>query len=237
MVSAESERDFDRALHVNLDGTRTVLEACRRHGRTRLVFSSTLAVFGGAALPETVTDATRPVPQTTYGATKAASELLVNDYSRKGFVDGRAARLPTVIIRPGVPNQAASSFASAVFREPLAGRDYALPVGLDVRMPVIGERTVVEGLIALMELDAPALGDDRALTLPSISVTVAEMVEAIGRADPAAPARVSVEPDPEIERIVRTWPLYAQAERAVALGLPQDDGLDAIVAHYIERHA
>src|SRR5712692_6811186 len=182
VVSAHGEQDFDHALAVNLDGGRNVLEACRTLGSPpKLVFASTLAAFGGGAMPETVSDTTKPTPQTTYGTTKAMCELLVNDYTRRGFVDGRTARLPTVIIRPGAPNQAASAFASAVFREPLAGRDYALPVGLETRIPVIGARTVVEGLIRLSEADGEALGDDRALNLPSISVTVGEMVESLRR--------------------------------------------------------
>src|SRR5881397_197588 len=128
VVSAQGEQDFDLAVTVNLDGGRNVLEACRALGtRPRVVFASTLATFGGSAMPETVGDTTKLTPQTTYGTTKAICELLVNDYTRKGFVDGRTARLPTVIVRPGAPNPAASAFASAVFREPLAGRDYVLP--------------------------------------------------------------------------------------------------------------
>ena len=235
VVSAQGEQDFDLALTVNLDGSRNVLEACRALGsRPRLVFASTLAAFGGGAMPETVSDTTKPTPQTTYGTTKAMCELLVNDYTRRGFVDGRTARLPTVIIRPGAPNQAASAFASAVFREPLAGRDYALPVGLETRIPVIGARTVVEGLIRLSEADGEALGDDRALNLPSISVTVGEMVESLRRvAGERTIGAIEIRPDPEIERIVRTWPLYASAERARALGLPQDRALDDIVRAYL----
>src|SRR5436309_4430901 len=154
VVSAQGEQDFDLAVTVNLDGGRNVLEACRRLGnRPRVVFSSTLAAFGGSAMPETVTDTTKLTPQTTYGTTKAICELLVNDYTRKGFVDGRTARLPTVIVRAGAPNPAASAFASAVFREPLAGRDYVLPVGPETRMPVTGARTVVECLVRLRALD------------------------------------------------------------------------------------
>jgi nucleoside-diphosphate-sugar epimerase len=202
----------------------------------RVVFASTLAVFGGSAMPETVNDATRPTPQTTYGATKAACELLLNDYSRKGFLDGRAARLPTVIIRPGAPNLAASSFASAVFREPLGGVDYDLPVPLGTRVPIIGAHTVVDCLIRLAELDAERLADDRTLNLPSLSVTVEEMVESVRRAAATRDlplGRIAVREDPEIVRIVRTWPRYAQAERAVALGLPQDRSLDPIVDDYL----
>jgi D-erythronate 2-dehydrogenase len=238
IVSAGGELDFDDALRVNLDGTRNVLDACRTLGsRPRVVFASTLATFGGSRMPETVTDALRQVPQTTYGTTKAIGELLVNDYTRKGFVDGRCARLPTVVIRPGAPNAAASAFASAVFREPLNGVDYVLPVGLDVRTPVIGERTAVECLLRLGALDGEALGDDRALNLPSISVTVAEMVDSLRRVGAGRKlGSVRVELDPRIEAIVRTWPLATTFERATELGLPRDESLDAIVEAYIADH-
>ena len=238
VVSAAGERDFDLALRVNLDGMRTLLEACRRRRGTRLVFTSTLAVFGGAAMPDVVDDTTRLTPQTTYGMTKASLELLVNDYTRKGFLDGRSARLPTVIIRPGAPNLAASSFASAVFREPLAGRVYPLPVPLETRVPVIGMRTVVDCLIRLADLPPDALGDDRTVNLPSLSVTVAEMVESVQQVAAAyriASGRIEVREDEEIGRIVRTWPEYATAERALALGLPQDEALDPIAADYVDR--
>jgi len=236
IVSAGGERDFDLAVRVNLDGGRNVFEACRATGRVpRLVFASTLAVFGGSGMPETVSDTTRPTPQTTYGATKAACELLINDYTRKGFLDGRTARLPTVVIRPGAPNAAASGFASAVFREPLAGRSYDLPVPLDTRVPIIGVRTAVDCIIRLAELEE-GLGDDRVLNLPSLSVTVEEMVASLRR---VAEERhldigpVGVREDPGVVRIVRTWPRYATAEGALALGLPRDLELDQIVADYL----
>jgi D-erythronate 2-dehydrogenase len=238
VVSAGGERDFDLAVRVNLEGGRNVFEACRAAGTPpRLVFASTLAVFGGSVMPETVTDSTRPTPETTYGATKAVCELLVNDYSRKGYFDGRTARLPTVVIRPGVPNEAASGFASAVFREPLAGRDYALPVSLETRMPVIGVRTAVDCLIRLSELPEDALGDDRTLNLPSVSVTVGEMVDTVRRVAAArnlALGAIGVREDAAIGRIVHTWPRYSVAERALELGLPGDENLDPIVADFLD---
>ena len=238
VLSGEGERDFDLALRVNLDGGRNVLEACRAHGsRPRLVFSSTLAAFGGGGMPETVGDATKQTPQTTYGTTKAACELLVNDYTRKGFLDGRTARLPSVIIRPGAPNAAASGFASSVFREPLGGRDYTLPVGLDLRTAVAGVRTVAEGLVRLHDTDGVALGDDRAVNFPNVSVTVGEMVESVRRVAGDRPlGQIEVQPDPATEAIVRSWPEGATFERALALGLPRDADLDSIVRAYVEDY-
>ncbi len=238
IVSGEGEVNFDGAIDVNLDGTRHMLEACRSLGsRPRLIFTSSFAVFGGTAMPETVTDGTKQTPETTYGMTKAACELLINEYTRKGFLDGRTARLPTVIVRPGAPNAAASSFASAVFREPLAGIGYALPVTRDVRMPVIGVRTVVECLIRLAEVDGDALGVDRAVNLPSISVTTGEMIESLLRvAGDRLLGELTIEPDPIIERIVGTWPRFMSFERALALGLPHDDSLDEIVRAYIDDY-
>ena len=236
VLSAGGELDFDLAMRVNLDGGRNVLEVCRHLGsRPRLVAASTYATWGGAAMPDVVSDTAKQTPQTTYGTTKAILELLVNDYTRKGFLDGRCARLPTVIIRPGKPNLAASSWVSAIFREPLAGQAYALPVPLDLRHPVAGVRTVVEGLMRLHEVSGDALGDDRAVTFPSLSVTAAEMLDAVRRvAEERLLGNVSVEPDPHILAIVETWPTRAHFERALGLGIPIDLGLASIVRSYIE---
>jgi nucleoside-diphosphate-sugar epimerase len=242
VVSGGGEQDFDLALRVNLDGGLNVMEACRaRAGLTRLVFASSIAVFGPPAMGEVVGDGVKQTPQTTYGMTKAACELLVNDYTRKGFLDGRSARLPTVIVRPGKPNLAASSFVSGVFREPLNGEPCALPVTLDTVMPVLGYRAIVDGLIALHEAEGAALGFDRALSLPSLTATVGEMVEAVkrvaARRRPDQPlGEITVEPDPFIERIVATWPRDAAYERATALGLPRENSLDEIVEAYIEDY-
>ncbi len=238
VVSGGGEKDFDLALKVNLTGGLNVFEALRaREGLPRLVFASSIAVFGGAAMPATVGDGTKQTPQTTYGITKAICELLVNDYTRKGFLDGRSARLPTVIIRPGKPNLAASSFASGVFREPLNGETCVLPVKTDTVMPVLGYRSIVDGLIRLHEVDAAALGDDRAVSLPSLTVTVGEMIESLQRAAADRElGEIKLEPDPFIEAICAGWPQDSAHERATALGLPRETSLDEIVTAYIEDY-
>jgi nucleoside-diphosphate-sugar epimerase len=238
MVSGECEANFDEALRVNLDGGRHVFEACRALGsHPRVVFASSVAAFGGDGMPPAVGDATKRNPQTTYGMTKVIGELMVNDYSRRGFIDGRAARLPTVIIRPGRPNAAASSFASSVFREPLNGEPCQLPVPRDQRHPVIGYRTVVESFIALHEVDAGALGSDRSVTLPSLEVSVAEMIAALE--DVAARRGIALgpvtdRPDPAIQAIVRTWPTATEAARARALGMPAPGPLAEIIEAYLD---
>ncbi|WP_299394144.1 D-erythronate dehydrogenase [Pelagibius sp.] len=238
VVSGGGEKDFDLALRVNLYGGLNVFEALRaRDGLPRLVFASSIAVFGGAGMPTVVGDSVKQTPQTTYGMTKSVCELLVNDYTRKGFFDGRSARLPTVIVRPGKPNQAASSFVSGLFREPLNGELCKIPVAAETVMPVLSYRSIVEGFIALHEADATALGDDRAFSLPSFTVTVAEMIESLKRvAADRTLGEIVFEPDPFIEQIVAGWPKDASHERATALGLPKDASLDAIVAAYIEDY-
>jgi D-erythronate 2-dehydrogenase len=238
VVSGGGELDFDLAMRVNLDGNLHVLESARALGsKPRVVFASSIAVFGGKAMPKHVGDATKQVPQTTYGMTKAIGELLVNDYTRKGFIDGRSARLPTVIIRPGKPNKAASSFASGVFREPLNGVECVVPVGEETIMPVSGYRSIVEGFVGLHEADGEALGDDRAVTFPGINVTVREMIEALKRvAGNRHLGSIRFESDPVIERIVASWPTALNFERARKLGLPLDANLDAIVRAYIDDY-
>jgi D-erythronate 2-dehydrogenase len=235
VVSGGAEQDFALAMKVNLEGHLHVLEALRRlESKPRYVFSSSIATYGGATVPKQVGDATRHTPQTTYGMTKSVGELLVNDYTRKGFIDGRSARLSTVIVRPGKPNKAASSFVSAVIREPLNGVDYELPVGLDTTMPVVGYRTVVDGIIALYELDGSRLGDDRAVNLPNITVNVAEMIESLKRvAVDRKLGAISVKIDPFVAPIVAGWPTHVEATRAEKLGLPKDAGLDPIIAAYM----
>lgn len=238
VVSGGGEKDFDLAMMVNLTGGLNVFEALRkRESCPRLVFASSIAVFGGSRMPNTVGDDVKQMPQTTYGMTKACCELLVNDYTRKGFLDGRSARLPTVIIRPGKPNAAASSFVSGVFREPLNGIDCALPVRTDAVMPLLGYRAIVDGIVALHEAEGAAIGDDRAVSLPSLTVTVQDMIDALHRvAADRSLGRITVEPDPFIEKIVAGWPLDHAYDRATALGLPREESLDEIVRYYINDY-
>ena len=184
-----------------------------------------------------VGDSTKRFPETTYGMTKVIGELMLNDYTRKGFVDGRALRLPTIVVRPGKPNTAASSFASAVVRDRLAGRACVLPVSRDQEHPVLGYRAVVECFVRARDLDGAALGADRTLTLPSVTVTVGEMVEAVERFAAArgiALGPVLDEPDEVVRRIVGGWPTGTDGARALRLGFPEAPGLDEVIADYWE---
>jgi len=235
IVSGEAEANTDLGYRVNLDGTRAVLDACRALGtRPRLVFASSLAVYGGV-LPPTVGDDTALTPQTSYGTQKALGELLVNDYSRKGFVDGRALRLPTVVVRPGRPNRAASTFASSIIREPLSGQDAVCPVSPDTVMALASPRRIVEGLVHALALPGEAFGASRSLQLPGFSVAVGEMAAALRRAGgDAAHARIRWQPDPQIQAIVSGWPQGLATPRAEALGFGRDQDIDEVVAAFIE---
>lgn len=238
MVSGECEERFDDALRVNLDGGRNVFEAARAaDGRPRVVFASSIACFGGQAMQDPNSDRTKLTPQTTYGVTKAICELLVNDHSRKGHFDGRSARLPTVIIRPGKPNAAASSWASGMFREPLNGETCHLPVRRDQCHPMTGYRTVIESLIALHEVSAERLSDDRAIGLPSHRVTP-QLAESILR-EVAQEQGLKLGPivdafDARIQGIVDNWPVAVDGARAIALGLPPPPPLKQVVEQYLE---
>src|SRR5205807_724152 len=193
-----------------------------------------LAVYGGK-LPPAVGDESPLTPQTSYGAQKAIGELLVNDYSRKGFVDGRAVRLPTVVVRPGRPNRAASTFASSMIREPLSGRATVCPVSPETVMALASPRCVVAGLLRAHDLPGDAFGESRSLQLPGFSVAVGEMAAEVGRAGgEAAYARIYWEPDLQIQQIISGWPQGLQAPRAEALGFVADSGIDEVIQAFIE---
>ena len=235
VVSGQAEADTDIGMRVNLEGTRVLLEACRaRRTKPRLVFASSLAVYGGD-LPPAVSEATPLTPQTSYGNQKACCELLSNDYSRKGYIDGRSPRLPTIVVRPGRPNRAASTWASSIFREPLSGVDVVCPVREDAVMALLSPRRLIAALEQLHDLPGEALGMTRAIQLPGISASVAEMVAALRRAGgEAAVNRIRWEPDPVIEKIVAGWPRAIASARAERLGLKADRNIDEIVQAFIE---
>jgi nucleoside-diphosphate-sugar epimerase len=234
VVSAGAEADFDLGYRVNLDGTRNLLEACRRlKSLPRLVYASSLAVFGGK-LPAVVDDSVTPTPQTSYGTQKVVGEYLVNDYSRKGFLDGRSLRLPTIVVRPGKPNLASTSFASGMFREPLNGIVCECPVGESTELWILSPRQVIESFVHAHDLPSSVWGADRALTLPGITISVKEGVEALRRiAGNEVAARVVFKPVERIQTMIRTFPARFSAARALAMGFAADTGIDAIVKDYI----
>jgi D-erythronate 2-dehydrogenase len=235
IVSGQAEADTDLGYRVNLDGTRAVLDACRALGSApRVVFASSLAVYGGA-LPPAVGDDTALTPQTSYGAQKAIGELLVNDYSRKGFIDGRALRLPTVVVRPGLPNRAASTFASSIIREPLAGKDAVCPVAPETVMALASPRRVVAALAHALDIPGEALGSHRSLQVPGFSVSVGEMAQALRRAGgESAYKRIAWQPDATVQAIISGWPLALSTPRADALGFARDSGIDEAIRYFIE---
>ena len=249
-VSGECEADFELGLRSNLDSTRALLDALRHRAESqkgigaapvKLVFSSSVAVYGPDAavpMPNIVTDTTLPTPQTSYGIQKLICEHLVADYTRKGYIDGRSARLMTVTVRPGRPNGAASSFFSGIIREPLAGLESICPVAPEVAHPVSSPQRTVQGLIAVYEASRAAFGGRTALNLPALNVTVAQMLDALQDvAGPAVRARVRFERDERIAAIVANWPSGARADRAAALGLLPEANFADIIRQYIADSA
>ncbi len=236
VVSGEAESDFDLGMRINLDATRILLEQARKNGnRPRVVFTSSVAVFGGD-LPPKVLDTTPATPQGSYGAQKAMCELMVSDYSRKGFVDGRSLRLPTVTVRPGKANKAASSFASGIIREPLNGVVSVCPVPPDTKVWALSPRSTVHNLIHAHELERAAFGTAGAVNLPGLTTTVGEMVAAMGRVAGAETMKlVEWKEDPVIMKLVRTWPGDFVTTRAEKMGFVHDANFDDVVKAYIEE--
>ncbi len=256
LVSGGAEQNFELGLKVNVYATLNLLEACRLQGNKPIfVFTSSIATFGGKDMPPQVTDWTFQHPQNSYGVAKVIGEQLLNDYTRKGFIDGRGVRFPAVIVRD-IPNTALSGYASNMIREPLSGNDYVCPVPKDTRIPLVSIKTAVETLYMLGRIDGRLLGDFRTVNGRGISPSaeeIAQAVEAVGKRvglktestsanektwDAPAHARhkigsISFKPDPSVEPIIATWPGSMQAERAEALGLPVDRDIQTIIEEYV----
>jgi nucleoside-diphosphate-sugar epimerase len=237
IVSGEAEADFDKGYRINLDGTRMLFDAIRKTGegyKPRMVFTSSIAVFG-APFPDAIGDAFFSTPLTSYGTQKAIGELLLSDYTRRGFFEGVGIRLPTICVRPGRPNKAASGFFSNIIREPLNGEEAVLPVSEDVRHWHASPRSAVGFLIHAATMDASRLGARRNLTMPGVAVTVAEQIEALRKvAGDKVVARIRREPDATIMRIVDGWPRNFDPKRAIELGFKADESFEAIVRAHIE---
>jgi nucleoside-diphosphate-sugar epimerase len=236
IVSGEAEADFEKGDRINLDGTRFLFDAIRRlEGYTpRLVFTSSIAVFG-APFPDAIGDEFFQTPLTSYGTQKAIGELLLSDYTRRGFFDGVGIRLPTICVRPGKPNKAASGFFSNIIREPLNGEEAVLPVSEDVRHAHATPRSAVNFLVRAATIDGAEIGSRRNLTMPSVSVTVAEQIDSLKRiAGEGVVARIRRQPDPTIMGIVAGWPRRFDAARARSLGFQAETSFDDIIRTHIE---
>jgi nucleoside-diphosphate-sugar epimerase len=235
IVSGEAEQDFDKGYRINLQGTMNLLESVRRAGnKPRIVFTSSIAVFG-APFPDKIGDEFFTTPLTSYGTQKAIGELLISDYTRKGLLDGVSIRLPTICVRPGAPNKAASGFFSNIMREPLAGKEAVLPVSDDVRHWHASPRAAVGFLIHAATIDGDKLGARRALSMPGLSVTVGEQIEALRKvAGDKVVARIKREPDAFIQGIVAGWPRNFDTRRALELGFKPDANFEEIIRIHIE---
>ena len=233
VVSGQAEADWDLGMDVNLQGTIALIEACRRMARPPVfVFSSSVAVFSCAA-NDTITEDELPAPRSSYGTQKLMGELLVRDATRKGFLRGRSLRFPTISIRPGAPNKAASSFASGILREPLAGLPAVLPVGRDLRLHLASPDKALDYTLRACALRQDDIGAATTLTLPGITVTVGEMIDTLAQiAGPEVAGRITPAPDPAIEAIVASWPGEILCPRARALGFAPNTG----IAELIEEH-
>ena len=234
VLSGQAEAEFDLGLRVNVEGTYYLLQACRRlPNPARVVFSSTVAVFGGP-LPDVVPETMAVWPQSSYGTAKSIGEYLINDFSRRGYIDGIAVRVPTVAIRPGKPNSAVSSFVSGIVREPVNGLDSVCPVPLDTRLWICSPDAATANIVHAARVPGEALGPWRTVNLPGLTVTPAEMLDSLERlAGPDARARVRVEIDDRIARLMTAWPGAFDLTRPLALGFTGDAHVDDVVAQYV----
>ena len=237
VLSGQAEQDFDLGMKVNFDAARAVLERMRQLGTgAKFVTTSSVAVFGGS-LPATVDDAQVWAPQSSYGTEKAMVDLMLADYSRRGFVDGRSLRMPTIVVRPGKPNRAASSFASGIIREPINGIDAVCPVAPETILWLMSPERAIENLIHGHELPAEQLTQGRVINMPGLSISVREMLEALARvAGAEAARRVTFEADPAVERIVNSWPGNFSSVYARKLGFKFDTDFDSVIQAFIKHN-
>ncbi len=234
IVSGEAEKDFELGMKINFHASFQMLELCRKLAiHPRIVFASSCAVFRGD-VSKVITDQTAPKPRSSYGTQKAMVELLINDYSRRGFVDGRSIRLPTIAIRPGKPNAAASSFVSSIIREPLDGKKASYPVPPETPCWILSPKRVIQNFIHATNIDEKLLGDDRIINLPGLTVSVREMINSLQQiTGPEITRLISYEPDAFLQSIVLTWPPYFDTVRAKKLGFVSDSSVEEIIRSYI----
>lgn len=236
IVSGEAEKNFELGMKINFHASLHLLEMCRKMAlKPRIVFASSCGVFGGD-VSKVITDETDPKPRSSYGTQKAMVELLMNDYSRRGFVDARSIRLPTITVRPGKPNAAASSFVSGIIREPLHGQKATYPVPPETPCWIQSPKRVIQNFIHAAGIDAQDLGNDRTINLPGLTVSVQEMVHSLGHiTDQEVTDLITYEPDAFLQRIVLTWPPYFSTEKADKLGFVRDASVEEIIRAYIQE--
>ena len=235
IVSGQAEVDLDLGYEINMSGTMNVLQRCRALPHAPVVvFTSSIAVFGGDEM-NVISDTTIPNPQTSYGAQKAIGELLVNDFSRRGLIDGRGVRLPTISVRPGKPNRAASGFMSSIFREPLNGQTANCPVSRDFPHFYLSPRICIENLVRVAEVPAEDFGSNRCMTMPGQNLTIGEMIYAMTAVVGPEPAKlITYDPQPEVWEIAKGWQFEIETKKARALGLVSDDSFEDNIRYYIE---
>jgi nucleoside-diphosphate-sugar epimerase len=234
IVSGEAEKNFDLGMKINFHASLQLLELCRKLAfHPRIVFASSCGVFGGD-VSKVITDETSPKPRSSYGTQKAMVELLMNDYSRKGFVDARSLRLPTITVRPGKPNAATSSFLSGIIREPLHGKKASYPTPAASEFWILSPKRVIENFIHAANIDEKKLGDDRIINLPGLTASVQEMINSLERiTNPEVAQLISYEPDAFLQSIVLTWPPHYNTSRANELGFVSDSSVEEIIRSYM----